>query len=222
MVRIVVIAGVVSERDVLAKAGVRSVALSGTRPDGCEKAVAGLLAGKPDALLSFGTAGGLAPGIRPGALFVAKDIVTATGEHFATDQSWSDHMASRLGVTPSDIFGSDKVLSAADKKAVFTEAGCAAADMESHIAARLAANAGVPFAVLRAVSDADDMDLPSWLAGCVKEDGSTSIGGVAAGILAHPQDIGKLIAVGRGHARAIDALGGALGILGPDFGFGTR
>ncbi len=221
MMRIAVIAGVVSERDVLDESGVQAVALSGARKDGAERAIAKLLADKPDALLSFGTAGGLAPGITPGSLVVAKEVVTVSGERLATDATWSGEMANRLDLMPSDIFGSDTVLSVADKKAMFAETGCDAADMESHIAARMADAAGMPFAVLRAVADAQDTDLPPWLAACVCEDGSTNYRKVFTGVLTHPTDIGNMIAVGRGHARAIKALRGATGILAPAFGFGA-
>lgn len=219
MARIAVIAGVASERALLEGFPNVTVALSGANPDGAARAVQKLLADKPDGLLSFGTAGGIDPALEPGALIVADRVVGADGVTRETDPAWRRALADALGVEPGGISGADAVIDVSGKDRLWRERQTSAVDMESHVAARLAAEAGVPFAALRAVVDPHDRGIPAWVSAGVRADGSTDVMRILAGLCRHPGDLGTLLGLGRDHARGMSTLRGAVGILGPGLGF---
>lgn len=222
MTRIAVITGVASEAEVLAQMGNVRVGLSGARPDGARRAIAELLKDKPDGLVSFGTAGGLAPDCGPGTLLVADAIVAPDGERHAVDERWSVAIAAALAVERCTVAGSESVLTAVDKGALRKRTGADAVDMESHIALEMAAAQGIPFAVLRAVIDPVSRDIPAWISATVREDGTTDLARVLCGALTHPKDIPSLMALGGDHRKAIVALRRAVGITGPALCFRTR
>ena len=77
----------------------------------------------------------------------------------------------------------------------------AAVDMESAAWARACAEAGVPYLILRAISDTADEDLPGYLAGCMDAQGSIRRAGVASGALRHPGSIPALLRMRRARRR---------------------
>src|SRR5262249_18023836 len=77
--------------------------------------------------------------------------------------------------------------------------GAAAADMESHIAARAAANAGLPLAVLRVIADPAERALPQAATAGLGADGGYNPAAVLRRLAGHPPQI---VALGAG---AIDA-----------------
>ncbi len=113
------------------------------------------VANKASAIISFGVAGGLAPGLAPGSKLVARSIVTEDGDLYYGDPLWSKRLVVALGgATIADIAGIDApVAGHADKHALHLKTGAHAADMESHIAARIAAAHKLPFAAFRVVAD---------------------------------------------------------------------
>lgn len=93
---------------------------------------------RPDLLVSAGYCGALAPHLRVG------DIVAC----------------SHAGGEPGEILGVDQVVTtAADKLRAFQQTTAAAVDMESHALARFAARHGLPFRIIRAVSDEAGEDI---------------------------------------------------------------
>jgi nucleoside phosphorylase len=60
----------------------------------------------------------------------------------------------------------------AGKRALRAETGALAVDMESHVAARVAARRGLPFAVVRVISDSADEALPPAAQIGMKPDGA--------------------------------------------------
>ena len=106
-------------------------------------------------ILSFGIAGGLDPQLRAGAVIVASSVIGANGVKMAlpADERWSQLLLRALPqAMHAPVLGVDApVTEPADKLKLFRQTGAAAADMESHIAASVAASHGLPFAVLRVV-----------------------------------------------------------------------
>jgi adenosylhomocysteine nucleosidase len=95
---------------------------------------------RPDLLISAGYCGALAPHLRIG------DIVACQ----------------QAGGQPGEMLGVDQVVTtAADKQRAFRQTAAAAVDMESHALARFAHERGIPFRIIRAVSDeaAEDLGL---------------------------------------------------------------
>jgi nucleoside phosphorylase len=116
------------------------------------------------ALVSFGLAVGLAPVFRPGDVVVADCVVLPGGRSIATDAAWRQALltqlsSSGLNVRVARIAGSDELLgSAGAKRRAFQTTFAAALDTDSHAVAEVAAAAGMPLLVVRAVAEpAEDM-----------------------------------------------------------------
>jgi hypothetical protein len=111
------------------------------------------------ALVSFGLAVGLAPVFRPGDVVLADTVVLPGGRSFPTDASWRAALLQRLGggginVRVARMAGSDELpTSAGAKRRVFQMTFAAALDTDSHAVAEVAAAAGLPLLVVRAVAE---------------------------------------------------------------------
>ncbi len=110
----------------------------------------------------------------------------------------------RLGeVELVGIAGADRPLvTPSQKQALFAATGAAAADMESHVAARAAAKHGLPFAVLRVVADPAERGLPpAALAGMASRRDHGPDGGVRS-LAKSPRQFAQLIRVAADACRA--------------------
>lgn len=111
------------------------------------------------ALVSFGLAVGLAPVLRPGDVVLAGAVVLTDGRSVATDPSWRAALRQRLGdsginVRVARVAGSDELpTSASAKRRKFQTTFAAALDTDSHAVAEVAAAAGLPLLVARAVAE---------------------------------------------------------------------
>ncbi len=176
------------------------------------------------AIISFGVAGGLAPGLAPGATLVARVIVDEEGERLHSDRSWSRTLASALGAPLVDLVGVDApVVDPAAKRALHARTGAHAVDMESHIAARVAAALSLPFAAVRVVADPAERQLPHAALVAMGPDGAIAFGALTRSLLRNPRQIPDLVRTARDARAAFAALfrGRQLlaGILGfTDFG----
>ena len=84
---------------------------------------------------------------------------------------------------------------------LYEKSRCLIVDMESHAAAQIAAEAKIPFAVMRVVCDSSNMDVPPVVMAAIDEDGS--INGMKATCGAYSCDarrkqIPSLFHVGKG------------------------
>ena len=93
--------------------------------------------------------------------------------------------------------------SAAAKAALHTATGAIAVDMESHIAARVAARHGLPFGCLRVVSDTAADTLPPAFAVAMRRGGGTDVGAMLRSLATHP---GQIPAFAHASANAVRAL----------------
>lgn len=91
--------------------------------------------------------------------------------------------------------------------------------MESHIAARIAAEAGLPFAVLRCVSDEAAAALPPAIKVAMKPGGGLALGAVIASIASRPGQLPQLFRTVAGFNRAYAALGEGARRMGPRLSF---
>lgn len=221
MPRIGIITGLKSEEAALAAvtaaADAPLVRLSGARPARARAGVEALIGLGVEGVLSFGTAGAVTAAHRPGDLLVGASVQDDEGTRFPADEGWTGRIASLSGASPVDIAGIDYIANAEDKGR-FAAQGIAAIDMESHWAAKLAAEAGLPFAILRAIVDPDGFDIPDYALDAVRPDGSISLLPVVAGLVMRPWTIGRLLDLNSYNKRAMESLGGAARVLGPGFG----
>jgi len=177
-------------------AGPRILTLSGAGDaSGLALALEAAVADKASAIISFGLAGGLAPGLAPGTKLVAGAVVTEAGARYCGDPVWSHRLSGALGgAMIADIVGVDApVAGPAEKRAMHSKTGAHAADMESHIAARIAAAHKLPFAAFRVVADPADRQLPHAALVAIKPDGSLALGAIAGSILRDPGQVPQLL-----------------------------
>jgi len=169
-------------------------------------------------VISFGVAGGLCPTLKSG------DVVVAT-EVMAGDSRWlagfalSEELIAGTGlggnrVVLGGVVGVEQVVAAcAGKAALHSETGAVAVDMESHIAAAYAAEAGLPFAALRVVSDPAGRALPALAVNAVKPNGDIDLRKVLRGVARNPLTLRALVSTGLDFNRALKSLRGCRGFL---------
>ncbi|HEX4095278.1 MAG TPA: hypothetical protein VHX64_01055 [Caulobacteraceae bacterium] len=176
-------------------------------------------AGPAEAVISIGLAGALDPTLSPGDWVVASEVV-GDGETWPTDPRWTEALAARL--TPHGlgrILGADAMLlSATEKEAARARWSALAVDMESHLAARVAARLGAPFAAIRVISDGARRNLPAAVRVGLNSDGTMALGPVLAALARDPRQLPGLIRTGREAGRAFQALGDGRRLLGPRIG----
>lgn len=174
-------------------------------------------------IISFGIAGGLDPALKPGTCIVGSSVWDGK-TRLATDPVWSKNLRATLPrAITGDIAGLDwPAASVKQKTLLHNVTGALAVDMESHVAGRIAAEAGVPFAILRVICDPASRDLPHAALAGMRRDGTTDTGAVMKSLLRNPKQLGALIALAN-HARV------AFGVLkrrrkraGPGFSLATQ
>lgn len=102
---------------------------------------------RPDAVISAGVCGALDPALRIGEIFVAGDVMFR-GRRYSCAQPRTTRRHAG-GVLSSQ----DRVVVTAQEKQALARTGCSAVDMESGAIAARAAQDGLPFYSVRAVSD---------------------------------------------------------------------
>ena len=214
MDRIGVITGLLSEAeclDVLAASERPAIEVAGANAMRARAKASALVSRGCRALLSFGVAGGLDPALRAGDLVLAQTVRATDGQTFATDAAWRERLETALdGLAPvatAGLAGSDRMIAApAEKAALRLATGAAAVDMESHGVARAANEAGVPFLVLRAISDGAADAIPEWVLDGVAADGSLDPKRIAARLFGRPWSVWSLIGAARNNGRALASL----------------
>jgi adenosylhomocysteine nucleosidase len=168
----------------------RGRVIVGTR--GLETALAEGVSG----VVSFGLCGGLDPALGVGDL-----VIDGHG-------AWVDELAEALpGVVRGAVAGSDEIVGSASAKAALrAKTSAIAVDMESHIVAEAATRAGIPFAVVRAVSDPADRALPRAAQAGFNRDGSVNVLAVLAALLRRPGELPALVQTARDAAKAFASL----------------
>ena len=91
------------------------------------------------AFISFGIAGGLRPGLKPGTIIIGTSVIHSSGRVYSPDTRWSDRLFEALPNAESGpIVGSSTIIASRDeKRAIYLASGAFAADMESQIVAQI-------------------------------------------------------------------------------------
>jgi adenosylhomocysteine nucleosidase len=166
---------------------------------------------KPSLVVSWGLCGGLDPRLRPGDLILGAGVVSDQGA-VRTDQAVTALLAERVkGVGAHMIVeplaaSSAPVLTAAAKADLRRVTGAAGVDMESLIAGRYALEQGIPFAILRAVSDPAERDLPPLVLKAVNSHGGIDAVAVIGELIRSPGQFMRLRAAARDSGAAFQAL----------------
>lgn len=206
---VLIVTGLVQEAKIAAGPGM-TVICSSSDPVQLRALLAGFDPTTIRGVISFGVAGGLDPQLKSGAVIVATEIM-------AGDRCWqacetlSDELIAGAGIGEKvfrgGLAGVEKVVTGqVGKAALRSVTGAAAVDMESHIAADYAAEAGLPFAALRVVSDPAHRALPELATTAIKPNGDIDISKVMRGIARNPLVIRALVSTGRDFNRALRSL----------------
>jgi hopanoid-associated phosphorylase len=138
-------------------------------------------------MISFGIAGGLAPGLGPGDLIVASVVIDQQTIR-PTDAAWSGRLLQTIpGSIYAPILGVDAAIANPTiKRHLHSLVGAVAVDMESHVVARLAGGYDLAFAALRVIIDPAHRAIPDAALAGIGVDGNTDLIGVLRQLMARP------------------------------------
>ena len=202
------------------------ITCSGGSAERARSEAARLVAEGAAALVSFGLAGGLAPELRPGDLLLPESVRSAGTAAWSVDPIWRERVHARLiagGLEPraGALMGSerDRGHGTADKRELFEATGAQAVDMESHEVAAVAAEAGLPFLVIRALADPYDQVIPQVAREALRPDGRVRLQGMLGGLFRERGRAMALLRLARQSARGLLCLRRAAALAGPGSGF---
>jgi adenosylhomocysteine nucleosidase len=191
-----IVVGMAAEARIARRSGFPVATLSGAKV---------LLADGADGLISFGIAGGLAPGLPSGTLVVATEVIAEDGQRYPALRIAVESMA---GAVSAPIAGARAIAAGAEaKQALYHWTGAVAVDLESAEVARLCADAGVPLAVIRVIADPAERDLPPAALVGLRPDGHVDLNAVLRSVLRLPGQIPALLTVALDTRRALATLG---------------
>ena len=171
-------------------------------------------------IISFGMAGGLGLEATVGRWVVATGVV-ANRKRFQTDALWSQKLRQKLShAFQGDIAGVDAPVADPLSKRMLRElTGAAAVDMESHIAAGVAAAWDLPFAACRVIIDPAHRALPPAALVGQRRDGTLDIIGVLASVVRSPRQVPALMRIAVDAQAARAALLRGRRLFGPSLSF---
>jgi adenosylhomocysteine nucleosidase len=205
---VLIVCGLKREAAILA--GPRRTTLCGDAPTlGARLAEADGLG--PSLVVSWGLCGGLDPKLRPGDLILGREVVLADGA-IRTDEAVTASLAQRLVGAGSRIVverlaaAHAPVLTAVAKAELRHATGAAGVDMESLIAGQYALEQRIPFAILRAVADPAERDLPPLVLKALRPDGGIKPQAVIRELIRDPGQLASLRALAADSGAAFRAL----------------
>ena len=216
---VVAVTGLAMEARIASGPGVRAIA-GGGNARLLILALERELARGASAVISFGIAGGLAEDVAPGTWLVARAVVAASAR-WPCDAAWVRILAERLrGALTVDLAGVDApIAQSTAKRDLHRVTGAAAVDTESHIAAAIAADHGLPFAAFRVVADAAQRNLPPAACEALRPDGKISGAAVLRSLARTPAQLPSLARAAIDARTAVRALSRGRRLLGLRLGY---
>lgn len=157
---------------------------------GARRGVDELLERGATSLLSFGLAGGVAPGLQAGALVIPPAVLVASNT-VVCDEMMVRRLQGPLGGTILACTGI--IASKAEKATIYAETGAAAVDLESGAIATAASMAGLPFAVLRVICDPADRSLPHAALLALSPSGRIRLGAILMILARQPTELPAML-----------------------------
>lgn len=153
-----------------------------------------LIAAEVDALVSWGVAGALDPGLVSGDTVLPVQVRDSEQNVYAADNAWHAALKSRL--EQQRVFADATILSVRDvqhdvrsKSDLHQATQAMAVDMESAAVARVALNANTPFVVVRTIFDTVTMPIPASSTNATDQYGQVSIPKLITGLIRKPAEM---------------------------------
>ena len=187
-----------------------------------ERAALALVEAGAQALLAWGTAAALDPGLDCGDLVLPRDVITHDGRRIEVDAQWHRSMwmlVESMGRCRSGALAEagDVLASADDKMRLRALSGALVADMESAAVADVAGRAGVPVLIIRGVSDSAGMGVPTSALAALDESGEVDALRCLLALLRTPRQLPALLRLARGFRSACARLTELAARAGPEF-----
>lgn len=169
-------------------------------------------------IASYGMTGALVDGLKIGDWVVGERISGAI--EMACDPDWAAALVARLpGARLGGFFADGRMIdTVAEKLALGEQHNALAVDMESHVAAAVAAERGLPFAIVRCVSDGARHLLPHAITVSMRPDGGVDGKAMLRSLAARPGQAADVARTAAGFAKAMRALERGAHRLGPRLG----
>jgi hypothetical protein len=157
-------------------------------------------------IVSYGMCGALVDGLVIGDWVVGDRLSGAI--EMPCDPAWVRAIAGKLPHARIGGFFADgrMIDTVAEKLALGTTHGALAVDMESQIAGAVAAERGLPFAIVRCVSDGARHLLPHAITVSMRADGGVDKAAMLRSLAARPGQIADVARTGAGFAKAMREL----------------
>lgn len=171
-------------------------------------------------IISFGLCGGLDPSLRPGQWIIASSVVFGD-EIYQSDKRWSDRLIATIpGARYAMVAGVDSAITEfRERLRLHARTGAVVSDMESHIAARIAAEHELPFAACRVVINPAHRKLTSAALLRLRPGGTPDLKGIFRSVLARPSQLLHLMRLAVDASIALSVLRQGRRLLGSQLGF---
>lgn len=151
-------------------------------------------------LISWGCAAGLSIDTKPGDLVIATQAIDEH-QQFDTDKlmvaALKQILPANLTIHHGKLFSSESLVGLSqDKQRIHQHSLAIALDMESTAIADIAAQAQLPFMVIRSIADPVDMNLPNAVIQALNDNGQVDLPKLLGYLLWHPWEITALIKLG--------------------------
>lgn len=169
-------------------------------------------------ILSYGMTGALVDGLAVGDWVVGERLSGAI--ELECDLAWRASLLAKLPHARRGGFFADgrMIDTVAEKLALGVRHEALAVDMESHVAAAVAVERGLPFAILRCVSDGARHLLPHAITVSMRPDGGVDAAAMLRSLFARPTQAADVARTTLGFARAMRELQRGAARAGPRMG----
>ena len=169
-------------------------------------------------IVSYGMAGALADGLKIGDWVVGNRLSGAVD--LECDPAWAAALLAKLpGARLGGYFADGRMIdSVAEKIALGQRHNALAVDMESHVAGAVAAERGLPFAIVRCISDGARHLLPHAITVSMRPDGGVDGKAMLRSLASRPSQVADIARTTAGFAKAMGELKRGARRIGPRMG----
>ena len=169
------------------------MALSGIGAARSHAAAELLLSQGATGLLSWGFAGALNDGLKPGTVMLPRSVIGATGDTYPVSAEWHRQLyrvlVSRIPVATDSLLETAMIVERPDaKRRLARHTRASAVDMESGAVARLASARNIPFVVVRVITDTVSSVIPKSVVQALDASGAVKLPSCVTRAFLRPAD----------------------------------